>query len=321
MKTHTAVLRARRAWSQITKSGKKIRYFILKEYIPKILFAYRTAYHETIGDSPFFLLYGYDPTLPLDLSFLEGKVTVTDHNLCGKRRRMIRELMQIRNRVAEVMLEVQVKVDRLQSKRKTVEYGIGEPVWLYCYFRKLRDSDDDRVAKLATKWHGPYRVLQKMSDNVYKLNVPTHPKKEITVNVNRLKRYRGFWSKPFESEQVNDEVQEIGEEESITLDDLPANSFVKEIIYEDEEKVLSNVPEIIRKIVAKRVVDKRIQYLILTNDNDYIWRNKVELKRYKELIDTFEQEHSQKEQRQKLRRSKRVKDINLEAGQTRVYFE
>ncbi|KAE9140019.1 hypothetical protein PF010_g355 [Phytophthora fragariae] len=39
-------------------------------YLPRVLFAYRTAYHEALGDTPFFMLYGRDPVLPLDVAFL-----------------------------------------------------------------------------------------------------------------------------------------------------------------------------------------------------------------------------------------------------------
>ncbi|KAG3118558.1 hypothetical protein C6341_g27465 [Phytophthora cactorum] len=40
------------------------------EYLPRVLFAYRTAYHEGMGDTPFFSLYGHDPVQPIDLVFL-----------------------------------------------------------------------------------------------------------------------------------------------------------------------------------------------------------------------------------------------------------
>jgi transposase InsO family protein len=39
------------------------------EYIDHILFVYRTSVFRVLSDSPFFMLYGRDPTLPRDLAF------------------------------------------------------------------------------------------------------------------------------------------------------------------------------------------------------------------------------------------------------------
>ena len=290
-------------------------------YLPKVLFAYRTSYHETIGDSPFYLLYGFDPTIPLDLAFLEGKIKVTDFNLRGHRRKMVREFRDTRNRVAEVMMKAQTKVDRLQFKRIKVEYEMGEPVWLFCYFRKQANSDDDRVSKLAPKWHGPFRVVDKISDNVYKLNVPSHPKKEISVNVNRLKKFRGFWSKPFECEEIDHELLQ-GDDNQINVSDFPESSFIKEVSYPDEEKVLSNVPTVFKKILAKRIEKvngkSEVQYLVLTHDYDCVWRGRASLANYRRIIDEFDNQNSQAKS---IRRSPRLKEIDLEAGQSHVYFD
>ena len=35
------------------------------EFLPAILFAYRTSPQATTGDSPFYLLYGREPRLPI----------------------------------------------------------------------------------------------------------------------------------------------------------------------------------------------------------------------------------------------------------------
>ena len=40
------------------------------EHLPQILFAYRVSPNATTGKSPFYLLYGREPQLPMDVSLL-----------------------------------------------------------------------------------------------------------------------------------------------------------------------------------------------------------------------------------------------------------
>ena len=40
------------------------------DFIPLLLFAHRTSIIEAIGDSPFYVLYGCEPRLPVDLKYL-----------------------------------------------------------------------------------------------------------------------------------------------------------------------------------------------------------------------------------------------------------
>ena len=43
------------------------------EHLPSVLLAYRVSPSEVTGDSPFFLLYGREPRLPMDVSLLPPK--------------------------------------------------------------------------------------------------------------------------------------------------------------------------------------------------------------------------------------------------------
>ena len=40
------------------------------DFIPLVLFAHRTSVLEVIGDSPFYVLYGCEPRLPVDVKYL-----------------------------------------------------------------------------------------------------------------------------------------------------------------------------------------------------------------------------------------------------------
>ncbi|OWZ11920.1 Retrotransposon Polyprotein [Phytophthora megakarya] len=55
-------------------------------YLPRVLFVYRTSYHESLGDTPFFSLYGRDPKLTLDLAFLNTTKNWTSNEVANHRR-------------------------------------------------------------------------------------------------------------------------------------------------------------------------------------------------------------------------------------------
>ena len=157
-------------------------------FLCRVLFAYRTSYHESIGDSPFYLVYGRDPKIPAEVKFLEGKVRLKRGNLNEYRRKLMYELLQSRMQVYSRLKQVQERIiaSKENEQRKAISFMYGEPVWLFCYFRKSNDQDT-RISKLSTKWHGPYRIVGQISENVYKLAVQNRSKRFINVNVNRLK--------------------------------------------------------------------------------------------------------------------------------------
>ena len=45
-------------------------------YLPFVLFAYRTAYHSSAHEQPFYLLYGREPRLPIDAALNDEEETL-----------------------------------------------------------------------------------------------------------------------------------------------------------------------------------------------------------------------------------------------------
>ncbi|KAH9118625.1 hypothetical protein LEN26_011998, partial [Aphanomyces euteiches] len=202
-------------------------------YLPRLLFAYRMAHHETLGDSPYFCLFGRDPTLPLDLAFLNSDPAWKSDDVPQYKRRLASSWKQTRKLVEEQLIR-----DKTKARSR---------IWVYKYFSKSSDPDDHRTPKLATHWHGPYRVELKMGPNTYKIAIPTHPDKVVTVNVDRLKPFRGYYSRPYNEETPEDESPL----EELTLDCLPRSSFIDRVDFGDGDIAYTSVDSPIHKIVDK----------------------------------------------------------------------
>ncbi|KAG2794338.1 hypothetical protein PC129_g23399 [Phytophthora cactorum] len=76
-------------------------------YLPRVLFAYRTAYHEALGDSPFFSLYGRHPDLPLYVAFLKLGTKWKTNEVAQYRRELYRSLRDSRHLVERQLLKAQ----------------------------------------------------------------------------------------------------------------------------------------------------------------------------------------------------------------------
>ncbi|KAH9087047.1 hypothetical protein Ae201684P_000461 [Aphanomyces euteiches] len=217
-------------------------------YLPRLLFAYRTAHHETLGDSPYFCLFGRDPTLPLDLAFLNSDPAWKSDDLPQYKRRLASSWKQTRKLVEEQLIQGQNKSAIAKSEQRPVSFDEQSAVWVYKYFSKSSDPDDHRTPKLATHWHGPYRVERKMGPNTYKIAIPTHPDNVVTVNVDRLEPFRGYYSRPYNEETPEDESPL----EELTVDFLPRSSFIDRVDFGDGDVAYTSVDSPIHKIVDKR---------------------------------------------------------------------
>ncbi|KAH9087827.1 hypothetical protein LEN26_019791 [Aphanomyces euteiches] len=272
-------------------------------YLPRLLFAYRTSYQETLGDSPYFCLFGRDPTLPLDLAFLNSgpswKSDVNDHHT-----------------------DWDTYLPRLLfAYRTSYQETLGDSP--YCWPEQecpLQDRPqthrirgaivDPRIRKLATHWHGPYRVHRRLGPNTYQIEVPAHPDKLVTVNVDRLKPFRGYYSRPY-----NDDVpQGDDEQDNLTLDCLPNSSFVDLVSFPDDDVAYTNSGSPIYRIVDKRREpgSRETDYLVEHVDGSKYWNPLSKLSEYRSYVDNYESQLRMDRGLPPLRRSPRFRDLDIE---------
>ena len=154
--------------------------------LPSVRFAINTTPNSTTGLSPFYINFGLDPRLPLD-TLIEPSVQFVFSDLGTYARHTVdrvRKAYQIVNAMYDKKLTATQEINR-QNAGKIVSFSIGDQVWLYIPIIKKGYS-----RKLHHPWHGPYRIVGKISEFSYNiLPCDGNTRKVIKVHVARLKPY------------------------------------------------------------------------------------------------------------------------------------
>jgi transposase InsO family protein len=151
------------------------------EHIPLFLLAYRSSVHNSTQLSPARLVFGRELRLPCDLEFGTppgSPESVTEYNQkLDARMGAIHQFARERLRVTS---------DRMKSRYDRVVTGttfdVGDRVWLFNPRRRVGLSP-----KLQTKWEGPYVIVTKINDVVYRIRKLSNRKVSV-VHIDRLAR-------------------------------------------------------------------------------------------------------------------------------------
>ncbi|KAH9102196.1 hypothetical protein AeMF1_021191 [Aphanomyces euteiches] len=219
-------------------------------YLPRLLWAYRSAYHETLNDTPYFCLFGRDPVQPLDLVCVNQDPAWKSDELPQWRRQQSALFRATRHLVEKQLIDGQYKTARTKSSQTKIEFEPADSVWVYQHFRKTNDPDDKRIKS-------------KQGDNTYRIYLPSHPDRIVLINVDRLKKFQGHWSRPNDDEipsrLANDENDPSRSESDPELADaqldsnlLPPASFVDRIQYSDGDVAYANTDSPLTEILNKR---------------------------------------------------------------------
>ena len=127
------------------------------EHLPQVLFAYRVSPNATTGEAPFYLLYGSEPRLPMDISLLPP-VNLSS-SIAEHRARIVNTLEEARQLIASNTQRSQLKMKaRHDLSAHPIPYTVRHRVWVYTPKRRKGLS-----TKLLHNCHGPYSILEKLS--------------------------------------------------------------------------------------------------------------------------------------------------------------
>lgn len=154
--------------------------------LPFVTYAYNTAKQATTGFSPFFLVYGREPSCLLD-TILPYSPDVSEALSISDVTRRAEECRQLaRSFTSDEQGRQKFRHD---ASTPTPEFSPDDLVWLW-----IPATTPGLSSKLISKYHRPYRVLERTSPVNYVVE-PLNPSSDHrcrgreTVHVARLKRY------------------------------------------------------------------------------------------------------------------------------------
>ncbi|UYV77296.1 hypothetical protein LAZ67_15000399 [Cordylochernes scorpioides] len=154
------------------------------EILPFITHAYNTTIQETTEYSPFFLMFGREPTSLLDDRNISVDIDKDDYD------EYIKHHLDKINRTRKLVINNTIKTQERMKKnydKKHMEksYEPGELVAVWTPIRKI-----GKCEKLLRKYFGPYRILKKLSNVNYLIEPKDNPGQvPLIVHVSRIKPY------------------------------------------------------------------------------------------------------------------------------------
>ena len=164
-----------------------------REFLPTVEMVINSLPNRSTGYSPFFLVYGYHPVLPVEL--LKGDES-TNVETVSKFLQRTQEVWRSARMQMEKAVVAQKKY--YDQKHRDVQFAVGDSVLLSTQNLRLKGIPH----KLQRKFCGPYKVLEKIGTQAYRLRLPDTWRIHPVFHVSLLKPWR-----PSTVQQVPGEVE------------------------------------------------------------------------------------------------------------------
>ena len=147
-----------------------------------ILWAYRNTPHESTGEKPSFLLFGWDCRSPTEAAFVPAE-DITPTSVTDYREELILNLSFARESALENIRHSQRRYKK-QYDRDTDEYQYRIGDWILVRFPS---DETGKQRKLSRPWHGPYRIISFDETNVTAVKVYFPREDHVKVHQTRVK--------------------------------------------------------------------------------------------------------------------------------------
>ena len=147
--------------------------------LPVLEFAIYNSLQESIQDTPFYLNYGRHPRVPSDVRLPESNPSAHGY---------LDNFDQAMRKARKCLEAAQQRQKHYADEHRTqLEFGLNDEVLLSTEHIPLRSVG---TRKLLMKWMGPFKVVQRVNDVAYELELPKPWKIHNVFHVSLLKPYQ-----------------------------------------------------------------------------------------------------------------------------------
>ncbi|KAL0535770.1 hypothetical protein IC582_024695 [Cucumis melo] len=151
-------------------------------WLPWAEYWYNTTYQKALGKSPFQVVYGRKP--PALLSYGERRTSNSSIDEQLKERDVA--LDALREHLLLAQQQMKLYADR---KRRQVEFQVDDLVLLKIRPYRQATLRSKRNEKLSSRYFGPYKILERIGEVAYRLELPTDAAIHPVFHVSQLKKF------------------------------------------------------------------------------------------------------------------------------------
>ena len=147
--------------------------------------AVNNARNETTGLSPFYMFYGREARLPLDLALTPLTRARANPSAADALARWRAALVRAQENTKAAQKRQKKYAD---EHRRELSFAVGDFVLLATANLKLI-GESKRARKFTERYIGPFRVRRVVNANAYELELPPSMRIHPTVNISQLKEH------------------------------------------------------------------------------------------------------------------------------------
>ena len=157
------------------------------ELLPLCQFAINNSYQSSTCESPFFLNSGHHPLTPSAMiDEAAGRNFIGDQ----RPRLWLEEREEALRTAKDAMKAAQTRQAFYADRgRQDPELKVGDLVLVHRQFLLTPEARDRPCDKLRPRWYGPFKILEQVTSNAYRLELPFYMRSHPVFNVTALKRY------------------------------------------------------------------------------------------------------------------------------------